>query len=54
MEEMDSNRLYMPDARTAALAEKYLDELMETCDSAGGVVGCVIDGLPAGIGEPVF
>ena len=54
MEEMDSNRLYMPDAKTAALAETYLDKLMETSDSAGGVVECVIDGLPAGVGEPVF
>ena len=40
-----------------AAAEKaavYLDSLMEAQDSAGGVVECLIRGVPAGIGEPVF
>ena len=27
---------------------------MAECDSAGGVVECVISNLPAGVGEPVF
>lgn len=54
MEEMKNNRLYMPDAEAAAQAEAYLDRMMAECDSVGGVVECVIDGLPAGIGEPVF
>lgn len=54
LEERDRNRLYMPDSVNAALAEAYLDSLMEKKNSAGGVVECVIDGVPAGIGEPVF
>lgn len=54
LEERDNNRLFMPDAVNASLAEAYLEELMEKKDSAGGVVECVIDGVPAGIGEPVF
>ena len=53
MEERFRNRLCMPDAQAALEAEAYLDELMARKDSAGGVVECVIDGLPAGIGEPV-
>lgn len=53
-EEMYRNRLYMPDAGAAALAEAYLDRMMSECNSAGGVVECVIDGLPAGVGDPVF
>jgi len=28
--------------------------MMEVRDSAGGVVECLVDGMPAGIGEPVF
>lgn len=50
----DENRLYMPDAVAAAEAEEWLERLMAQQDSAGGVVECVIDGIPAGIGEPVF
>ena len=52
--ETERNRVCMPDAKAAALAEAYLDELMEQKDSAGGVVECIVDGVPAGIGEPVF
>lgn len=52
--EMWNNRLYMPDARAAAEAESYLEELISRCDSAGGVVECRVTGLPPGVGEPVF
>lgn len=54
IEEMWNNRLYMPDAGAAARAEEYLEGLMAGRDSAGGVIECVVEGLPAGIGEPVF
>lgn len=50
----DLNRLYMPDIEAANKAAIYLDSLMEDQDSAGGVVECLIRGVPAGIGEPVF
>lgn len=54
LEERFKNRLCMPDAKAAIQAENYLDNLMAQGDSAGGVAECIIDGLPAGIGEPVF
>lgn len=54
LEERFHNRLCMPDAQAAVRAEEYLDGLMAKGDSAGGVAECVIDGLPTGIGEPVF
>ncbi len=50
----DENKLYMPDDIAAEKAAAYLEQLMEEKDSAGGVVECVIRGLPAGVGEPVF
>ncbi len=50
----DTNALYMPDNEAFKKAEAYLDELMKDCDSAGGTVSCVVKGVPAGIGEPVF
>lgn len=50
----DENPLYMPDAIAAARAERYLGELIQEQDSCGGVVECVIRGVPAGVGEPVF
>lgn len=50
----DENRLYMPDAVAAKAAEAYLETLIQEKDSCGGVVECVIRGVPAGVGEPVF
>ena len=48
------NPLYMPDPEAAERAARYLEERMADQDSAGGVVECVVSGLPAGLGEPVF
>ncbi len=44
----------MPDRNASVQAEAYLNECMKNHDSAGGVIECVIDGVPAGLGEPVF
>ena len=44
----------MPDADASARAESYLADCMRSYDSAGGVVECVIKGVPAGLGDPVF
>ena len=52
--EIEKNAFCMPDAAAAAEAEAYLKQLMEEQDSSGSEVTCVVTGLPAGIGEPVF
>lgn len=52
--EIQNNRLYMPDAEAAEKAAAYLDACMEAKDSSGGVVECIVKGMPAGVGEPVF
>lgn len=44
----------MPDYAASEKAEAYLKECMLQKDSSGGVIECRIDGMPAGIGEPVF
>ena len=53
-EEIWNNSLYMPDADAAARAQDYLNTCMEQKDSAGGIIECIVDGLPAGLGDPVF
>ena len=51
---LSESRLQMPDPEAGARAEAYLEECMKEGDSAGAVVECVVRGMPAGIGEPVF
>ena len=41
-------------AKTPEEIERYLEQCMEKQDSAGGIIECVIKGMPAGIGEPCF
>ncbi|MGN0242889.1 MAG: chorismate synthase [Lachnospiraceae bacterium] len=52
--EIYKNKLYMPDSVAAGQATEYIRKMKEQLDSVGGVVECVVDGFPAGAGEPVF
>ncbi len=44
----------MPDYGADEKAREFLQTLREDLDSVGGVMECVVTGVPAGIGDPVF
>lgn len=44
----------MPDYEASKRAEAYLAQCMKNMDSVGGMIECRINGVPAGIGDPVF
>ncbi len=48
------NELNMPDADSYHAASELLSDVMAENDSIGSSVECIIDGMPIGIGEPVF
>lgn len=52
--EIFNNPHYMPDPAAAEAATALLKEVMADRDSIGSSVECIISGVPAGIGEPVF
>ena len=52
--EIANNKLCMPEREAAEKAAAYLEARMAECDSVGGVVECVVSGVPTGLGEPVF
>ena len=51
---ISENPLAMPNLDYAKKAADYLEQMMKDQDSCGGTIQCRINGLPAGIGEPVF
>ena len=54
LSEMERNAVNMPDAEAAEQAMAYLDACRTKEDSCGGVVECVVKGVPAGVGDPCF
>ncbi len=53
-DEISENAFCMPNNEYAKKAAKFVDECKKKNDSCGGIIECVIHGMPAGIGEPVF
>lgn len=49
-----SSPLFMPDPEASKLAEDYVIEQLKTKTSVGGVVECIVTGMPSGVGQPVF
>ncbi|MBD2704032.1 chorismate synthase [Spirosoma sp. BT702] len=50
----EENAVRCPDPETAERMFQYIDETRKRGDSIGGIVDCVVTGVPAGWGEPVF
>lgn len=54
LEAVDSNDVRCPDAASAGKMEALIREVRKQGDTVGGTITCVITGVPAGWGEPVF
>ncbi len=52
--QIEQNNLRAPDNEAAAQMNERIEQLRAAGDSAGGVIECVVDGCPVGLGEPVF
>ncbi len=53
-EQVESNIVRCPDAATATRMIDFIKEIRSEGDSVGGVIECVLRGVPPGLGEPVF
>jgi len=53
-DEIDRNPFFCPDAQQAAFFESYLDEIRKRGSSVGAVIEVVAEGVPAGLGAPIY
>ena len=51
---IESNPVRCPDPETASKMEAYIKEVRKEGDTIGGIITCVIQDVPIGLGEPVF
>ncbi len=51
---IESNLVRCPDGETAAKMEQLITQVKKEGDTIGGIITCVIQNVPIGIGEPVF
>lgn len=54
LNETEKNIVRCPDPKTAEMMIEYIDEIRKIRDTVGGIVTCVAQFVPAGLGEPVF
>ena len=50
----EQNAVRCPDSEAAVKMETLIKEVHKEQDSIGGVVSCIIENCPAGLGEPLF
>jgi len=53
-DEVGNNPFFCPDAKAAALFEGYLDGVRKSGSSIGAVLEIVAEGVPAGLGAPIY
>jgi len=53
-DEVERNPFFCPDAEQASLFESYLDEVRKRGSSVGAVIEVVAEGIPAGLGAPIY
>ncbi len=52
--EIDRTLVRCPDAEKALEMEQFVTETRKKGDTVGGAIKCIVTGIPAGLGEPVF
>jgi chorismate synthase len=52
--EIDKNPFFCPDAKQAKFFEEYLDGVRKAGSSCGAVIEVIAEGVPAGLGAPVY
>ncbi len=53
-DEVDRNPLFCPDAGSVPMLTEYLDGIRKSGSSIGAVIEVVAEGVPAGLGAPVY
>jgi chorismate synthase len=53
-DEVERNLFFCPDSEQAKLWENYLDDIRKRGSSVGAVIEVVADGVPAGLGAPIY
>jgi chorismate synthase len=53
-DQVGSNPFFCPDAEMAAFYETYLDGIRKSGSSIGAVIEIVAEGVPAGLGAPIY
>jgi chorismate synthase len=54
LDQIDANHVRCPDNEKAMEMESLIREIRSDGNTIGGAVRCVIEGVPVGLGEPVF
>ena len=54
LSQAENNAVRCPDAAVAAVMEQLILDVKRSGDTVGGVVTCVVKGVPVGLGEPLY